>query len=74
MYQKTDYRLALIPSTTFQDNFKRSTDPLWQSIYKERLEPHLEEYKNYPNYVSDMIHFIRNDYKTALYDSFQAIR
>ena len=68
MFEKTDFRLALIPSTSFEDSFKYSTDPLWQKIFKERLEPHLQEYSDYPNHLSDMVYFLRNDHKTALYD------
>ena len=74
MYSKTDFRLALIPSTSYEDQFKYSSDPLWKSIYKERLEPYLTEYQEYPNHLTDMIHFIKDDYKTALYESFAAIR
>ena len=68
MFEKTDFRLALIPSTSFEDSFKYSKDPLWQKIFKERLQPHLQEYADYPNHLSDMVYFLRNDYKTALYD------
>ena len=68
MYKNTNFRIALIPSTTFEDNFKYSKEPLWQEIYKERIQPHLAEYNSHG--ASDMIHFIRNDYSTALMDSY----
>ena len=70
MYLNTDFRLALIPSTTYEDNFKYSKDPLWQQIYKERLQPHLAEYSSYENYLSDMVYFIREDFSTALIDGY----
>ncbi len=70
MYQSTDFRLALIPDTSFEDKFKYSKDSLFQSIYAERLEPHLSEYATYPNHLTDMVHFIKDDFDTALYDSF----
>ena len=73
MYLNTDFRLALIPSTTYEDNFRYSKIPIWQNIFKERLEPHLKEYENYPDHLFDMLHFIRNDFSTALYDSFDPI-
>ena len=73
MYLNTDYRLALIPSTTYEDNFKYSTIPIWQNIFKERIEPHLQEYADYPDHLFDMVHFIKNDFSTALYDSFDPI-
>ena len=74
MYENTDFRLALIPSTSFEDSFKYSADPLWQKIYKERLQPHLQEYSDYPDHLSDMVNFLRNDYKTALYDGVIVLR
>ena len=74
MYENTDFRLALIPSTSFEDSFKYSADPLWQKIYKERLQPYLQEYSDYPDHLSDMVNFLRNDYKTALYDGVIVLR
>ena len=70
MYSKTPIRLAMIPDTSYVDNFKYSPDPMWQSIYSERIEPNLQEYRDYPNHLSDMIHFIKDDPTTALYDGF----
>ena len=43
MYSKTPFRLAMIPDTSYVDNFKYSPDPMWQSIYSERIEPNLQE-------------------------------
>ena len=74
MYENTDFRIALIPSTTYEDNFKYSNDPKWVKVYEERFKPHIEEYMAYENYLTDMAHFIKNDYATALYDSFDPIR
>ena len=74
MYERTNFRLALIPSTSYEDNFKYSNDPLLSRIYKERIQPHLQEYKEYPDHLSDMTHFLRNDYKTALYEGAIVIR
>ena len=74
MYYDTDFRLALRPSTTFEDNFKYSSEEIFQKIYKDRLEPHLEEYAAFPNVSFDMMHFIKNDPTTALYNSYIPIR
>jgi hypothetical protein len=70
MYSKTPFRLAMIPDTSYVDNFKYSPDPMWQSIYKERIEPNLQEYRDYPGHLSDMIHFIKEDSTTALYEGY----
>ena len=70
MYAKTPFRLAMIPDTTYVDNFRYSQDPTWMKIYEERIEPHLQEYRDYPDHLSYMIHFIKEDPNTALYDGF----
>ena len=69
MYFDTNFRLALVPSTTYEDNFKYSADPLFQKIYKERLEPHLPDYAGAVD-MMDMIDFIRDDFETAVYDGY----
>ena len=69
MYANTEFRMAMIPDTTYVDNFRYSPDPTWGKIYEERIEPHLQEYREYPDH-SYMIHFIKDDPKTALYDGF----
>ena len=70
MYSKTTFRLAMIPDTTYVDNFKYSPDPIFQHIFTERIEPNLQEYRDYPDHLSDMIHFIKEDPTTALLDGF----
>ena len=69
MHKNTNYRLAIIPSTTFEDTFRLSNDTLLQSIYQERFLPHRQEYLGYKNYLVDMNYFVREDGLTALYDS-----
>lgn len=74
MYEKTDFRLALIPDTSFEDKFKYSPNELWRQIYAQRLAPHLDEYSQFMNSGnSDMIGLIKDDYSTALYDAYLAI-
>ena len=68
------FTIIIIPSTSLEDDFKYSADPIWQKIYKDRLEPNLQEYSNYPDHLSNMVHFIKNDFDTALYDAYLAIR
>ena len=72
LYKNTDMRIAIMPGGMVENDFRYSKDPLWQKIFQERVEPHLEEIKAYPNHITDMTHFIRNDYKTAMYDVYQA--
>ena len=74
LYMNTEFRLAVMPDTTYIDNFKYSTDPLCMSIYADRIEPHIQEYKDYPEHTSDMMYFIRDDATTALFDAYFPIK
>jgi hypothetical protein len=47
MYEKSNYRLVLVPGGSYEDAFKLSSDTLWQNIYMDRIKPYLEEYKAY---------------------------
>ena len=66
MYLNTNFRLALIPNTAYEDDFKYSTDPMFRKIYEERIKPHLKEYMEYPT-TMDIYQIIGNDFETALY-------
>ena len=55
MYAKTPFRLAMIPDTTYVDNFKYSPDPTWKKIYEERIEPHLDRYKPYGRRLNELL-------------------
>ena len=70
MYLNTKFRLALMPATTHEDNFKYSPDPLWQKIYNERLQPHLDEYAGHVS-AAAMVLFIREDFKTVAYGDYK---
>ena len=73
MYSKTSIRVAMIPDTSFVDYFKYSPDPTLKKIYDARIQPHLQEYRDFPDHLSYMIHFIKDDPNTALWDTDIAI-
>ena len=74
LYLNTEFRVALIPSTTFEDNFKYSKDPIWNNLYKERIGPNIPEYSDYyDDNPLGMTDFIKNDFTTALYDAYTPI-
>ena len=73
MYSKTSIRVAMIPDTSFVDYFKYSPDPTLKKIYDDRIQPHLQEYRDFPDHLSYMIHFIKDDPNTALWDTDIAI-
>ena len=67
-FNAPNFRLALFPNSIQEDIFKYSNLPVWQSIYKERVQPYLEEYIDYLTVnPSDLIHFIKDDFGTAVY-------
>ena len=74
LFKNTDMRLVIIPGGMIENDFRYSTSPLWQAVFKERIEPHLEEIASYEDHAIDLHYFIRNDYKTALYDVYEAYR
>ena len=71
LVEKTDFRIALTPGTSYEDSFKYSTDPIWQKAYSERIEPYLEEY--FPFWERD-IEMPLKDRSLALYDNFFSAR
>ena len=71
-YENTKSRLLIVPGGMIENDFRHSTDPLWQKIFRDRIGPHLAEVKAYPDSSTDLFHFIENDYNTAIYDLYEA--
>ena len=71
-YENTNDRLLIMPGGMIENDFRYSNDTLWQKVFHERIEPHLEEVKAYPDFLTDMFHFIEQDYNTAIYDAYDA--
>ena len=70
MYSSTSFRVALIPDTAYEDDFRYSKESIWKKIYDERIRPHLQEYRDFPDILSYNIHFIKDDPNTALWDGY----
>ena len=41
----SDTKIVLLPDSAQVDTFKYSKDPVWQRAYHERIEPHLDLYR-----------------------------
>ena len=41
---KSDFKIAVIPGSSYEDAFKTATDPFWQKAWTERIEPYLDAY------------------------------
>ena len=75
MYFNTDFRLALIPNTAYEDDFKYSADPIIQKVYEERFKPHLTEYLEFKDLSELAIRkLITDDYGTAVYSYYEGMR
>jgi hypothetical protein len=68
LVSKTDFRIALLPGTSFMDAFKFSTDPVWQGAFTSRIEPYLDEYEEYK--TAGMVGILQYDTETAIYDNY----
>ena len=45
----TQFRIILPPGSSLEDDFKTSTDPIWQAAWTDRVKVHLEEHVGIPN-------------------------
>ena len=43
----TQFRIILMPGSSYEDDFKTSTDPTWQTAWTDRVQPHLEEHDGF---------------------------
>ncbi len=66
LVDNTDFRIAVIPGSSFMDAFKFAKDPNWQKAWKDRIEPYLDEYRGHV----EMIKLPANDPSLALYDNY----
>ena len=48
----TSNKIALLPGSAEEDEFRYSTDPLMQRAWTERIEPYLDEFQTFSgNYI-----------------------
>ena len=47
----TDYKIALIPGTIYEDTFRYVKNPIWIEAFKTRIEPYLDEYYEFPDII-----------------------
>ena len=66
----TQFRIILPPGTRHEDDFKTSTDPIWQAAWTDRVQPHLEEHVGYQLSDPKFADKIAKEELSALYDSY----
>jgi len=64
----TQYRIILAPGTSYVDDFRTSTDPIWQAAWTDRVQPYLEEFVGYQVLDPRFTDKIVNEELTAWYD------
>ena len=73
MYEKTSFRLALRPQTTYHNNFRYTTDALFRKVYHDRVKPYVMEYSQLST-LKDFTELITNESDIAFYNSYIPIR
>ena len=68
LVENSDFKIALIKGTAFEDAFKLSTDPIWQKAYSERIEPYFDQYE--PFFEQRMNELPLIDESVAVYQDF----
>ncbi len=51
LVMNTNYKIALVPGTVYEDTFRYASSPVWMEAFKTRVEPYLNEYYNYPDII-----------------------
>ena len=67
LVENSDFKIALIKGTSYDDAFKLSTDPIWQKAYSERIEPFLDKYSPF---YENMNEVALKDESVAIYFPF----
>ena len=69
--KKKDFRILVIPGSSMMDTFKFSKEDIWQKAWKNQIQPHLEDYKNFSRAG---VQYLMQHSNVALYHHYQAIR
>ena len=67
LVENSDFKIALIKGTSFEDAFKLSPDPIWRKAYSERIEPFLDQYLPF---YENMNEVALKDESVAVYQNF----
>ena len=62
----TQFRILLMPGSAPEDYFKTSPDPIWQTAWTDRVQPHLEEHADFS--WDDFADKMTKDGTSAFYD------
>ena len=63
----TQFRIIIAPGTSYEDTFKTSTDPIWQTAWTDRVQPYLEEHVGFMD--ADFADKIQKEGLSAWYEN-----
>ena len=66
----TQFRIILAPGTSYVDDFRTSTDPIWQAAWTDRVQPNLEESAGL--LVENVVEKLTRDGESAWYNNYFA--
>ena len=73
LLSNTQYRMIIMPGTSYEDAFKTSPDPIWQTAWTDRIKPHLDELTTYLNLAVDFSDKVTKDGLTAWYHDYLSV-
>ena len=65
LMSSSDFRILTLYESSQEDLFKVSKNPLWQSAWIDRVQPHREEHKDFTN--QELIGKLANEPKSAVF-------
>jgi hypothetical protein len=70
LLRTSTFRVAIIPASSQEDNFKLSNNSDRQWAWKDRIEPYLDEYWS----DTSLIKLLETDPEIAIYENFFSVR
>ena len=67
----SQFRILLMPGSSYEDAFKTSPDPDWQAAWVSRVEPHLKAHMGLSS--DDFANLLTQDPVTAWYDNYFSV-
>ena len=73
LVSKSNFRVATSPGSAYAEYFSKSDDEVLEIVWKERMEPHLEEYRPY-DAKKNWNDLLKTDSKMAVYYDYLSVR
>ena len=67
----SQFRILLMPGSSYEDAYKTSPDPDWQAAWVDRVQSHLEAHKGFSS--DDFAELLTTDAVTAWYDNYFSV-